>query len=236
MKLVKKVSLIIAMIVIGLGGSSYSISTLSAQPVTVVVAPWTPPYYAGVRYYYMPDIEAYYDLTDQNFIYLDNGQWLFSPALPPVYSTYNLNNGFLIALNSGIYQPWVRHTYYVSSYPRYYYRKKYPHYKYPKVRGYNENGAMPFYWKKGEYKSTPKVHNTPPRPKVANQPKKMGVPKKGNVPIKGNSPTKRPQIAPNKANSSPRSNPKSSIGNQPRNNSKGNGGGKPSKGGGNKRK
>jgi hypothetical protein len=56
---------------------------------------WAPPYYTGVRYYYLPDIEVYYDLSGQEFVYLDNGQWLFSPGLPEVYGGYDLLTGFM---------------------------------------------------------------------------------------------------------------------------------------------
>lgn len=109
--------------------------------------PWAPPYYSGVRYYYLPDIEAYYDLSDQEFIYLDRGQWLFSPTLPSIYSGYDLYNGFVIALNFGVYQPWMHHQFYVSHYPRYYYRNVYRGADYPNIRGFNENERKPFYWR-----------------------------------------------------------------------------------------
>ncbi|MBS1633255.1 MAG: hypothetical protein JST10_11860 [Bacteroidetes bacterium] len=107
---------------------------------------WAPAYYPGVRYYYLPDIEAYYDLSDQDFVYLDNGQWLFSPTLPPIYSSFNLNNCFVVALNARVYHPWLHHQYYVSHYPRYYYQNIY-HGNVAAIRGFNENVKKPIYWK-----------------------------------------------------------------------------------------
>lgn len=111
---------------------------------------WAPDYYYGTRYYYFPDIEAYYDLATRNFVYLSNGQWLFSQMLPPVYSAFNLNNAFIVIVNRNIYNPWLHHHFYNSHYPRYYYIDYYDYSNIPYVRGYNENGRRAVYWKDNE--------------------------------------------------------------------------------------
>jgi hypothetical protein len=108
---------------------------------------WAPSYFNGVRYYYLPDIEVYYDLSEQEFVYLDNGQWLFSPVLPPVFSSYDLYNGFVISLNLSVYQPWMHHQYYVSHYPRFYYHNIYHGTDITSIRGFNETERKPIYWK-----------------------------------------------------------------------------------------
>jgi len=106
---------------------------------------WAPPYYPGVRYYYIPDIETYYDLSNQDFVYLDNGQWLFSNTLPPMYSGYDLYNGFEIALDINVFQPWMHHHFYLSHYPRFYYNHVYRGTEIGNIRGFNENVEKPFY-------------------------------------------------------------------------------------------
>jgi hypothetical protein len=111
---------------------------------------WLPPQYAGMRYYYMPDIETYYDLTNHDFIYLDNGDWLFSTSLPPMYGNYDLYNGYYVALNMNVFQPWMHHQFYISNYPRYYYRNRYQGDAFLNLRGFNENDRKPFYWKQEE--------------------------------------------------------------------------------------
>lgn len=108
---------------------------------------WAPPYYPGVRYYYLPDIETYYDLANQEFVYLDNGQWFFSPALPPVYMGYDLYNAYIIALDRNVYEPWMHHQFYVANYPRFYYRSMYRDREIRDLRGFNENERQPFNWK-----------------------------------------------------------------------------------------
>ena len=120
------------------GGQVSCISTASAQDSYQNPA-WAPPYSPGVRYYYLPDIETYYDLSTQEFVYLYDGQWCFSLNLPPMYADFDLNDCFSIALNVNVFQPWMHHHYYVSNYPRYYYRDYYDHNNIPYVRGFNEN-------------------------------------------------------------------------------------------------
>ena len=111
---------------------------------------WAPPYVAGVRYYYLPDIEAYYDLSTRQFVYLNDGQWCYSESLPSIYAGFDLDNCFTVAIDINTYQPWMHQHYYVSHYPRYYYRDYYDHSNIPYVRGYNENGRSAIYWGENE--------------------------------------------------------------------------------------
>ncbi len=146
MKLSKKISitfLALTLLYIGTGCETSAVAT--SQRVQYSNPTWAPAYSSGVRYYYMPDIEAYYDLSNRDFVYLNKGQWLFSNDLPPIYSDYDLNYGFTIALNNGVYEPWMHHQYYVSNYPRYYYRNVYKNYDNDGIRGFNENEHKPYY-------------------------------------------------------------------------------------------
>ena len=111
---------------------------------------WAPPYYSGARYYYVPDLELYYDLSAREFIFLMDGRWNFSPYLPAMYRNYDLNNSFCIVMNVNVYKPWLHHQYYVSHYPRYYYRDYYDRSNIPYVRAYNENLRRAVYWNEHE--------------------------------------------------------------------------------------
>ncbi|MDP4239121.1 MAG: hypothetical protein Q8904_06580 [Bacteroidota bacterium] len=117
---------------------------------TYVNPQWAPPYSAGVRYYYLPDIETYYDLTSRDFVYLYNGQWISSDECPFLNTGFDLNNCFTVALDVNVFQPWRHHHYYVSHYPRYYYQDYYDHSNIPYVRGFNENSRSAIYWKENE--------------------------------------------------------------------------------------
>lgn len=111
---------------------------------------WGPSYSNGTRYYYLPDIESYYDIYTQEFIFLNHAQWIYSPYLPLIYPDFNLNNSFVVVVNSNIYQPWMHHQYYVSHFPRYYYRDYYDRSNFAYVRGYNENSSSAIYWSENE--------------------------------------------------------------------------------------
>jgi hypothetical protein len=131
------------------GCEPYKYSTSGSQPV-YESPQWAPPVYSGIRYYYLPDIECYYDIYTREFIFLNHAQWFYSPTLPYMYPGFDLNNCFVIIVNSNIYQPWMHHQYYVSHFPRYYYRDYYDHSNIPYVRGYDENFRRAVYWRENE--------------------------------------------------------------------------------------
>ena len=111
---------------------------------------WAPDYYMGTRYYYFPDIETYYDLYTQSFVYLQNGRWLFVQTLPAIYSRFNLRDAFIVIVDRNVYDPWMHHQFYNSHYPRYYYIDYYDYSNIPYVRAYNENVRRAVYWKDSE--------------------------------------------------------------------------------------
>ncbi len=199
MNLIKKISLSVVIVLSLYGLSGCGSTTFVTTGVQYTNPLWAPPYYSGVGYYYLPDIEAYYDLSDQDFVYLDNGQWLFSPGLPPMYSGYDLYNGFVVALNVGVYQPWLHHQYYVSHYPRYYYHNVYRD-NFATIRGFNENAKKPFYWNQedrnrvNDLKKNQKPEKKVGPPKPPQQPKyygkKIGQPVKVRPQMKQNNPRK----------------------------------------------
>ena len=155
-KVTKKLTIVLTALTLALGfiqcgtsyygasGDDYYDNYYDYNPV------WAPDYYAGTRYYYFPDIETYYDLATRNFVYLNNGRWLFARALPPFYSNFNLRNAFVVIVDRSIYDPWMHHQYYNSHYPRYYYIDYYDYSNIPYVRAYNENGRRAVYWKNNE--------------------------------------------------------------------------------------
>ncbi len=126
-----------------------SCSTVSvAQKLNISVnfeLPSWAPYYDRadqVRYYYFPDIECYYDVRNRDFIYMEDGEWMFGRSLPQIYGWFNLNDCFIVALDYRVVEPWRHFHYYVSHYPRYYYRTVYRD-RYNdrdrRLRGFNEN-------------------------------------------------------------------------------------------------
>ena len=60
---------------------------------------WAPTAPAKVQYYYLPDIQTYYDVPSQQYIYSNNGVWTRSSSLPIRYKTYNLSKGNTVYLS-----------------------------------------------------------------------------------------------------------------------------------------
>lgn len=60
---------------------------------------WGPVGYSSVDYYYIPDVQSYYDVRATQFIFLSNGAWIRSSRLPNQYRSYDLNRGYKVVLN-----------------------------------------------------------------------------------------------------------------------------------------
>jgi hypothetical protein len=60
---------------------------------------WGPSGYSAAEYYYLPDVQAYYDVRQSQFIYLGGEQWVRSRNLPTQYRNYDLYNGYKVVLN-----------------------------------------------------------------------------------------------------------------------------------------
>jgi hypothetical protein len=59
---------------------------------------WGPIGYTEVQYYYIPDVEAYYDINTSMFIYFSDGIWIHRTYLPSRYASYDLYGGYKVVL------------------------------------------------------------------------------------------------------------------------------------------
>jgi hypothetical protein len=59
---------------------------------------WGPAGYSNARYYYLPDVEAYYDIQSSRFIYFDGKTWVHRANLPGRYRNYDLYNGYKVVM------------------------------------------------------------------------------------------------------------------------------------------
>lgn len=78
---------------------------------------WGPVGYDHADYYYMPDVDAYYDVPAHQYVYFENNVWVHRASLPARYSNYNLYNGYKVVVNRP--NPWLRNTYYRNTYASY---------------------------------------------------------------------------------------------------------------------
>ena len=67
--------------------------------MTISPPSWGPAGYNQVRYYYLPDVETYYDAQTSVFIYYSGGAWIRSTSLPPRYRNYDLYRGYKVVMN-----------------------------------------------------------------------------------------------------------------------------------------
>ena len=88
---------------IAIGIILFASSTIHAQisvNLNIGTAPnWGPVGYAEAEYYYLPDVEAYYDVRATQFIYFGGGRWIRSRYLPNQYRNYDLYGGYKVVLN-----------------------------------------------------------------------------------------------------------------------------------------
>src|ERR1700749_2989508 len=66
---------------------------------------WGPVGYDHADYYYMPDIDVYYDVVAHQYVYFTNNTWVHAAALPPRYANYDLYHGYKVVLNER--NPWA---------------------------------------------------------------------------------------------------------------------------------
>ena len=104
---------------------------------------WGPAEPAGTQYYYVPEIDGYYDLYAQQYIVLRNGQWLPVAALSG-YDPYQFRP---VIVDYRGPQPWLRVDYYRQRYAYQPYRHYgpgrggyYSSYGYNGYGGYNRSG------------------------------------------------------------------------------------------------
>ncbi|MBF6608555.1 MAG: hypothetical protein ITG00_07430 [Flavobacterium sp.] len=57
---------------------------------------WGPAGYSNATYYYLPDVETYYDVRRREYVYLKQSKWVRSSSLPLAYRQYDLYNGYKV--------------------------------------------------------------------------------------------------------------------------------------------
>jgi len=62
-------------------------------------APGSPAGYAQAGFYYLPEINCYYDIGRSQYIYPNGGGWAYCNQLPPRYRGYDYNRGYRVAIN-----------------------------------------------------------------------------------------------------------------------------------------
>ena len=144
----KKQILVIAMLLFaGFGTVNAQVGVhvnIGVQPV------WGPTGYDYAQFYYIPDIDAYYNVATGEYTYLDRGAWVTYRHLPPAYANYDLYHGYKVVINEPT--PWFHHDRYRAQYAQYRGRHDQPIIRESHDRRYFENPNHPMHnqWHGGD--------------------------------------------------------------------------------------
>jgi hypothetical protein len=68
---------------------------------------WGPVGYDHAEYYYMPDIDAYYDVPAHQYVYFENNVWVHNRVLPARYH-FDKYRTYKVVVNE--HNPWEHHA------------------------------------------------------------------------------------------------------------------------------
>lgn len=138
MKNLKLFALGVVLLIAGSASAQVSVNVNIGSPPA-----WGPSGYTETEYYFLPDVQSYYDIRSSQFIYFGNGKWVRSRYLPTQYRNYDLYSGYKVVLND--YHGRTPYTHYKSHKVKYH--KGYKG-KYQKTIG-NKNSSPKNYSNKG---------------------------------------------------------------------------------------
>lgn len=122
MKYLKATCIILVLLVSGAAKAQVSVNINLGTPPT-----WGPVGYTNARYYYLPDIQAYYDIQSSMFVYNNGKYWMRSTYLPFGYRNYDLYNGYKVVMtNYKGPSPYIYYTEYKVKYPKGYHPSMQP--------------------------------------------------------------------------------------------------------------
>lgn len=93
MKTFKAILILMVFTVVSQANAQFNVNVNLGTPPT-----WAPNTKVATQYYYLPEINSYYDVPSERFLYVSNGKWVKSKKLPKKYSNYNLRHGKVIYL------------------------------------------------------------------------------------------------------------------------------------------
>ena len=80
--------------------------------------PWAPPGHARAQYYYLPDLQVYYDVPAASFLLPHRGQWIALRQLPPTYRSYDLYAAPKVVLDYHGPTPFQHYEVHLQRFPR----------------------------------------------------------------------------------------------------------------------
>jgi hypothetical protein len=77
---------------------------------------WAQSQYEQVNYYYMPDLDMYYNVPSRTYTYLQGNRWVTVNTIPQKYRNYDFDHGYKVVVNEK--NPWNNHAKYRNNYAK----------------------------------------------------------------------------------------------------------------------
>jgi len=75
---------------------------------------WGPTGYDRAEYYYIPDVDSYYSVSEHQYIYRDGSNWKHGASLPASYSNYDPYHSYKAVVNED--KPYLNNTSHQAKY------------------------------------------------------------------------------------------------------------------------
>lgn len=82
--------------------STRVVSNIAQQPI------WGPVGYDHADFYFLPEIDCYYDIAAHQFVYEKNGSWVYSTSVPPQAKSIDLFRTYKVVMRGQ--HPWFQHV------------------------------------------------------------------------------------------------------------------------------
>jgi hypothetical protein len=112
------------MLILGLGlmTGMVNVNRTEAQVhvgINIDIQPaWGPSGYNYAEFYYIPELNIYYDVINKLFFYYNRDRWISASYLPAIYSRYDFYSLYKVVLNNVRY-PWKYNNRHRSMYAKY---------------------------------------------------------------------------------------------------------------------
>ncbi|MCP9767049.1 hypothetical protein EGI22_03945 [Lacihabitans sp. LS3-19] len=114
----KKIILVIAVLIYLFQPNSVKAQVKFGLNINIATQPiWGPAGNDYVNYYYLPDIDIFYNVPRHKYVFVQNRKWIFSDILPYEYRNYNLYSGYKAVINED--KPYKNAAMYRTKYASY---------------------------------------------------------------------------------------------------------------------
>lgn len=110
---------LLALLTAGIATTQFANAQVSIQVNIGNQPQWGPYGYNQARYYYIPELNMYYDVFNRSYIYQSRRSWTHSRTLPVQYRNFDFYNTYKVVVNSN--NPWRDNLVHQRNYARYRY-------------------------------------------------------------------------------------------------------------------